>query len=65
MTALFSIDCHACGARNTIDRETLRRVEPIPTLTHRLGKRYPECPCAVCFASASFGRGSVDPEPAA
>lgn len=27
MTALFSIDCHACGAKNTIDAETMRRVE--------------------------------------
>ena len=27
MSDLFTIDCHACGAKNTIDTETMRRVD--------------------------------------
>lgn len=27
MSGLFTIDCHACGATNTIDTETMRRVD--------------------------------------
>ena len=29
MSDLFTIDCHACGAKNTIDTETMRRVETV------------------------------------
>lgn len=56
MSELFSIDCHACGAKNTIDTETMRRVDPQPAgLPHKLGQSFPQCACDHCYSAHIFG----------
>ena len=64
MSDLFTIDCHACGAKNTIDTETMRRVTVVGP--HNTGEVWvPPFPFSVVSPEPAGDSDWPDPESAA